>query len=243
MTHTTSLFVRRAVVFLVAGSLGCGSHDLLLPEPPGGGDNVALTKHKGDEQTGTVGEPLPLPLEVQVLTPRQQPAEGREVAFALADPASGEVSPQIAVTNSDGVATAHWLLGPTPGPHVVTAQLVGGENQNQVAEFRAAAKPAAPDTLSPATDLTLRAQRGREVDPAPVVHVVDRFGNPVEEAQVVWQVTAGEGQVLEPITLTDAAGNATVRWTLGNRIGAHRLTASIGSVSGSPITFRASVFF
>jgi hypothetical protein len=65
----------------------------------------------------------------------------------------------------------------------------------------------------------------------------------VQNVPVVWQVTAGEGQVLEPITATDAAGNASAHWTLGNRIGLHRLSAAIGSVSGSPVTFVATVFF
>src|SRR4051794_30115546 len=102
MTHTTAPFVRPALVLLLAAGLGCSS-DVLLPEPPGGGDNVALTKYDGDEQIGTVGEPLPHPLAVQVLTPRQQPASGREVAFVVADPASGQVSPELSITNSDGV--------------------------------------------------------------------------------------------------------------------------------------------
>jgi hypothetical protein len=243
MTHTTSLFVRRALVLLVAGNFGCGASDLLLPEPPGGGDKVALSKYDGDEQTGTVGEPLEHALQVRVLTGRELPASGREVAFVVSDPGSGRVSPEVAITNSDGVATAEWVLGPTPGPHAVTAQLVGGEAENQVTEFTADANPAAPDTLRAMNDVTRPGRRGRAFDPAPVVQVVDRFGNPVENAQVVWQVTAGEGRVEQPITLTDALGNASARWTLGNRIGAHRLTASIGSVSGSPVTFLATVFF
>src|SRR4051794_33772632 len=104
MTHTTSFFVRRALVLLVAGNFGCGSNDLMLPEPADGGDNVALSKFKGDEQDGTVGQPLPLPLQVRVLTARELPVSGREVAFAVSDPAAGQVSPKIAVTNSDGVA-------------------------------------------------------------------------------------------------------------------------------------------
>jgi hypothetical protein len=227
---------------LLAGALGCAS-DLLLPEPPGGGQNVALTKFGGDEQIGTVGEPLPAPLVVQVLSPQEQPAVGREVAFVVTDPAAGQVSPQVAITNADGMATAQWVLGPMPGAHVVTAQLVGGNAENQATEFRAAANPAAPDTLRPVSDLTRPGRRGREVDPLPVVHVVDRFGNPVQNVQVVWQVISGEGQVVEPITLTDVQGNATAQWTLGNRIGAHRLTAAVGSVRGSPVTFLATVFF
>ena len=143
----------------MAGALGCGS-DLLLPDPPGGGENVALTKVDGDEQVGTVGEPLPAPLVVQVLTAREQPASGRKVAFELtSDPAAGEVSPDTAVTNDVGQATARWVLGTAPGSQVVVAHIVGGEADNQVAQFSAAAKAAAPDTLRPGSALAQAGQR------------------------------------------------------------------------------------
>jgi Bacterial Ig-like domain (group 1) len=216
---------------------------MLLPEPPGGGDNVALTMLDGDGQTGTVGEPLAAPLVVKVLTRSLRPAVEREVAFVVTDPAAGQVSPEVAITDSNGVAKAEWVLGPTPGAHVVTAQLVGGDGDNQAAEFRAAANPAAPDTLRSGSALTQVGRRTQQVGTAPVVHVVDRFGNPVQNVPVAWQVTSGEGRVVEPITLTDGTGNASAQWTLGNRIGVHRLTATIGNVSGSPVTFVASVLF
>lgn len=226
----------------MAGIIGCGS-DLLLPDPPGGGENVALSKVDGDLQEGTVGEQLLAPLVVQVLTARQQPAPGRKVAFEVtSDPAAGEVSPDTAVTNDAGEASAHWILGTAPGSHVVVAHLVGGEADNQVAEFRAAAKAAAPDTLRAGSDLSQPGRRKQEAGIAPVVHVVDRFGNPVQNVPVAWQVTAGEGKVKEPITTTDVDGNASASWTLGNRLGIHRLTAAIGSVRGSPVTFTATVF-
>jgi Big-like domain-containing protein len=243
MPHTTDLFVRRTLVLLMAGVIGCGS-DLLLPDPPGGGQNVALTKVDGDQQTGTVGEPLAAPLVVQVLSAREQPVSGRKVAFGpTSDPAAGAVTPDTAVTNDAGQATARWVLGTSPGPQVVVARLVGGEADNQVAQFRAAALAAAPDTLRAASALAQPGQRKREVAKAPVVHVVDRFGNPVQNISVAWQVSAGGGKVDEPVTETDADGNASAHWTLGDRLGFHQLTAAVGSVSGSPVTFTATVLF
>jgi hypothetical protein len=225
----------------MAGALGCGS-DLVLPDPPGGGDNVALTKVDGDGQTGTVGEPLPTPLVVQVLTIHEQPASGRKVAFLLtSDPAGGQVSPDTAVTNDAGQATALWVLGTAPGAHVVMAHLVGGEADNQVAEFHAAAKAAAPDTLRPTSALSQPGQRKHEVGTPPVVHVVDRFGNPVQDVAVAWRVTAGGGKVQG--TATDADGNASATWTLGNGFGFQKLDATIKGVSGSPVTFIATVLF
>jgi hypothetical protein len=240
MANTTLLPVRQALLFLLAGALGCSS-DLLLPDQPGG-ESVALSKVDGDGQSGTVGEALPNPLVVQVLTDRQQPALGRQVVFEYStDSAAGEVSPDTAVTNDAGMATARWTLGTQPGSHVVVARLVDVEGQLQ--EFRADARPAAPDTLSAATPLAQPGRRQQEVHTPPVVRVVDRFGNPIEGVSVAWQVTAGQGQVSEPIATTDVDGKATVRWTLGNRIGIHKLTAAIGSVTGSPVTFTATVLF
>jgi Big-like domain-containing protein len=243
MPYTTTRSMRRAVLLLAASALGCSS-DILLPEAPDGGQNVALTKVTGDEQVGTVGEPLLEPLVVQVLTERELPAVGRKVAFILtADPSAGQVDPDTAVTDDQGRATARWVLGTAPGAHLVVAQLVGGEAANQVAEFRAAAKAAAPDTFSAASPLTQPGRRGREVESAPMVRVVDRYGNPVENISVVWQVTAGEGDVNQPVTQTDDNGQATAQWILGNRIGVQRLTATLEAGGRSPVTFSATVLF
>jgi len=73
--------------------------------------------------------------------------------------------------------------------------------------------------------------------------VVDRYGNPVPDVSVAWQVTAGQGQVGALATMTDVDGKASVAWTLGNRIGVQKLTAATGSVTGSPITFTVTVLF
>jgi hypothetical protein len=245
MPQSTALVARSALVILLAGAVGCAS-DVLLPDPAGGGNGpVALTKLTGDQQTGTVGEPLPDPLVVKVLA-GDQPAPNRKVAFVLTqDPAAGTIMPDTATTDSQGKALAHWTLGTAPGDHLVLAQLVGADSAAQTAEFRAAAMPGAPDTLSPASVLAQPGRRDQAVATAPVVRVVDRYGNPVPNASVAWQVTSGEGGVGAPSTVTDASGKATVVWTLGNRIGVQKLTAASGSgsVTGSPVTFTAIVLF
>jgi hypothetical protein len=245
MPQSTALVARSALVILLAGAVGCAS-DVLLPDPAGGGNGpFALTKLTGDQQTGTVGEPLADPLVVKVLA-GDQPAPNRKVAFMLtADPAAGTITPDTATTDSEGKAVAHWTLGTAPGDHLVLAQLVDADSASQIAEFRAAAMPGAPDTLSPASVLAQPGRREQVVATAPVVRVVDRYGNPVPNASVAWQVTAGQGEVGAPSTVTDADGKASVVWTLGSRSIVQKLTATTGtgSVTGSPITFTATVLF
>ena len=245
MALTIPLSSRGLHVALIAGALGCASGELVLPDPPGGGENVELSKvegNNGDKQEGIVGEQLPQPLVVQVRTPRQQPATGRRVAFVITS-AAGDVTPDTAITDSQGLATARWVLGTSPGAYVIQAQLVTGDDQLQTEEFTAVARAAAPDTLSPLTPLSQPGRRGQQVLTHPVIKVVDRFGNPVPEVPVAWQVTAGEGQASESITRTGSDGTAGVEWTLGDRIGVHKLTATIEQATGSPATFTATVLF
>ncbi|MBA3760276.1 MAG: Ig-like domain-containing protein [Gemmatimonadales bacterium] len=233
----------RALALILAGVLGCGS-DLLLPDPPGG-ENVLLSKVGGDKQDGVVGERLQEPLVVEVKTGRGLAAIEREVEFVFTD-AAGVVTPSRAITNSLGEAKASWTLGSEPGPQTVMAQLVVADTLDlQTEEFTAQAAPGAPDTLSARTPTSQPGRRSREVGTQPVIQVVDRFGNPVPQVSVAWQVVSGEGEVSEAITLTDNAGTATVNWTLGGRAGLQRLTAAVGPgpVTGSPATFTATVLF
>jgi hypothetical protein len=228
-------------MLLAAAVVGCGS-EILLPDPPGGGDNVALSKVTGDSQPGTVGEPLPAPIVVQVLTARNLPAPDRRVEFVITS-SGGEVTPDIAITDQDGKATAHWELGPQPGAQVIQARMADIQGESQVAEFTAEAEPAPPDTLKAVTPLSQPGRRAQDVGAPPVVRVVDRFGNPVAGASVEWSVVTGQGAVSEPSTQTGEDGTSTVTWTLGGRMGVHKLTAAVGSVNGSPVTFSATVLF
>jgi hypothetical protein len=233
------------LVAFLATTAGCGGGDLLLPDPPGGGENVALSKVTGDNQSGVVGQQLPEPLVVEVLTERQLPAGGRKVAFIFTS-AAGEVTPDTAITSEKGQASARWSLGTQPGLHTITARLADVadlEGDTQVAEFTAEARAAEPDTMRAQSAVSQPGRRGKDVGTAPVVRVVDRFGNPVPGVAVSWTVITGGGEVSEPTTDTATDGTATVTWHLGNRVGVQRLTASVGEVEGSPVTFTATVLF
>jgi hypothetical protein len=60
---------------------------------------------------------------------------------------------------------------------------------------------------------------------------------------VEWTVTSGDGSVSSPSTTTGEDGSSSVVWTLGIGVGAQKLTARVGGVHGSPVTFRATVLF
>jgi hypothetical protein len=226
----------------LAGALGCSSSELLLPEPPGA-EIVALSKFEGDNQEGTVGEQLPAPLVVRVVTvQRAEPAIGRTVEF-VTSAGSVELGRATAVTDSEGKATLRAVLGTAPGDYIIQARLVEEAGEPQIQEFIARARPGPPDTLSAASPVSQAGRRGQDLTPPPLVRIVDRFGNAVPDVQVAWQVLSGEGEISEPITRTGDAGTATVNWKLGNRPGVHKLTATIEHATGSPALFTATVLF
>jgi hypothetical protein len=218
MASISHRFSNLLSLIFVAGAAGCSSGELLLPEPPGGGENVALSKFHGDSQLGTVGELLPEPLIVSVRTARDLPAKEREVEFVTIA-GDVEIARNIAITDSKGNATIRCMLGTIPGDYVIRASLTDLEGEAKVQEFLAQARPGAPDTLSATSPVSQ------------------------PEAVVAWQVTAGQGEVSEALTRTAPDGSATVGWTLGNRIGVHKLTAAVEQPTVAPVTFTVTVLF
>jgi hypothetical protein len=242
MFHTTSIIVRPSLVLLSLSLLGCGS-DLVLPDDTGSAaESVALTKVNGDEQQGTVGDKLGSPLIVRVLNQQQQGVGGLTVTFAVADPAGGTVDPASATTNSAGEAVSYWTLGTVPGPYTVVAGLTGLEGDDKVAEFHALAGAGTPVAMAAQTPLDQPGRRQQTVQTAPVVLVTDRYGNPVPGTPITWQVIAGEGNASPGLSETGSDGKATTVWTLGDRIGIHKLTATAEGLTGG-VTFKANVLF
>jgi len=72
------------------------------------------------------------------------------------------------------------------------------------------------------------------------VHVADQNETGMAGATVTWAVRAGAGSVSAATSTTDASGDATITWTLGNLMGVDSLTAAIGSGASVVITANAT---
>jgi hypothetical protein len=224
----------------LAGLLGCGS-DLSLPSATSEG--LSLSIAGGNGQTGTVGQELPEPLIVEVESGGTL-IQGQQIAFLVkGDAAAGRLDPDTAVTGEDGRAVTHWVLGSVPGSHEVEAKLVVTDSGPPPAVFEASAVAGDPDTLRAVSPVSQPGRIGRPVPEAPTVLVLDRFGKPVAGAVVTWDVTSGGGTVSSATTAADAAGKATVAWTLGIGIGVQKMSARVDGAHGSPVIFTATVLF
>jgi hypothetical protein len=239
MPKTKLRGLRPLLAVAAAATLGCGG-DLALPDPSGAGLDISTVG--GNGQTGPVGEILPDPIVVKVVTEAGQPVSGRRVAFVSSEEA-GSLDPDTTETNERGEAVAHWLLGRVPGDQHAEARLVTELEQPPATQLQASAIPAAPDTLRALSPLNQPGRRGDTLRDPLVVLAVDRFGNPVEGVSVAWEVTVGEGELSAATTSTAADGTASVVWKLGGRIGLQRVTATVEGATGSPVTFSATVLF
>ena len=96
------------------------------------------------------------------------------------------------------------------------------------------------EALQAVSSLTPTGTAGGTASPAPTVIVVDAFGNPVPDVSVAFVPGTASGSVSASPVLTGVNGQAVVTWTLGVVAGTQTLTASSGSLVGSPITFSAA---
>jgi hypothetical protein len=77
-----------------------------------------------------------------------------------------------------------------------------------------------------------------------VVKVTDANANPVAGTAVTFTVTSGGGNLAGGVTqlavTTDTQGLASTTFTVGSNPGANTVTASSGTLAGSPVTFTAT---
>jgi hypothetical protein len=100
----------------------------------------------------------------------------------------------------------------------------------------------------PATQIAVNAGNnqsataGTAVAAAPSVIVRDANSNPVAGVSVTFAVATGGGTVVPTaVVTTNASGIAqTVSWTLGTTLGTNTLTATSGTLTGSPVTITAT---
>ena len=197
---------------------------ILLLSACGGGDGggtttpgvvLAASAVQGSGQTGSVTEPLPLPLQVLV-TGDGLPLAGRTVTFNPSA-GSGIVTPRDAITGADGIASGIWTLGTSSGARSVGA-IVSGLGGPPL-PFTATASP------GPAATFQVTAGQGQIQQVAAAflsaleVRLRDQFGNGISGAAVAWAVESGDVTLSVPTSNTASDGRASTGVTAGNTTG------------------------
>jgi hypothetical protein len=159
---------------------------------------------------------------------------GVAVTFSVVD-GGGRVDGGATATGADGVARpTRWVLGPTPGPNHLTAQVLGRDPVT----FTATGVTAIASATAAASPTSQNSFVGNYVGMRPAVRVTDALGNPVAGTSVTFAVTQGGGTLVGPTQISDFDGRATVSaWRLGSA-GVQSLTATAGALA--PVTFTAN---
>ena len=213
---------------------GCGGGDGENGPPP---TPASITVSSGNRQTGAAGAVLSEPVVARVTSSSGAGVEGVVVAFTVAGN-SGAVTTASATTNADGVASTAWTLGTVAGIELDTlrASVTGLEPAVFIATVIAA-------PVANLTSVSGNSQIGvpDQALAAPIVVVArDQFGNPENNVEVSWAITAGGGAVSPSTSTTDPDGQTSAIWTLGSNIGAHTATATVSSAPSIVVSFEAT---
>jgi uncharacterized protein (TIGR03437 family) len=187
----------------------------------------------GNNQTGTVGQPLALPLAIKVVDQFDNPVP--RVPFVLdVIEGGGLLSFFTGSTETEGIFQTSMRLGNTPGTNTVRAVTPHLPERELV--FSATAVPVVATNLVLISGAGQTGIPGQPVQPF-VVRVVGVNALPIASASVNFAVTAGGGSLSSLQATTDANGIASSVLTLGPQQGVNTVTASAGTLIGSPITF------
>ena len=223
------------IVATLTALAGCGGDNLLLPSD---GQPAQISLARGNDQTGTVGQPLGDSLVVLVTDPGGRPVKAVEVVFV--PPTGATVEPSTVLTGTNGEAAVHYTLSTTAGEQPVEAHAATIVPASaSIATFTTTAEPESAEALIAAGGEGQSAQVSTALAESLAVQAVDRFGNGVAGIEVTWQWSGG-GAVSPQSVTTGPDGRAATERTLGDRPGAYATAAKAEGLEGSPVSFNAT---
>lgn len=185
---------------------------------------------------GVAGAPLLDSVAVRALDENGNPVEGVSVAFTVVD-GGGTVSPTSGTTNGDGVVRALWTLGPHAGSNSLEAR---GEGVAVPAVILATGSPGLAVKF---TIISGSAQTDTVTQTLPeriVLRLTDANDNPISGAPIDWYWGWGEPSgTFDPASSeTNANGEWSATWSLGEHVGEFQVTA-VARGSGMALGFTA----
>ncbi|HEX6913355.1 MAG TPA: Ig-like domain-containing protein, partial [Longimicrobium sp.] len=188
----------------------------------------------GDGQQAVAGAALPDELVLAAVDAAGRPLPGIVIRLVVVA-GGGQVAPQAATSDGQGLARGRWTLGTVAADSQVVEARVDGVPPRRL---RAIARPDAPAALV-VTGGGAAGQVGAPLPDSLAVTVRDRLGNPVEGVPVAWDVAAGGGSVSPSRSPTRADGTAKTQWTLGPRADTAQV-AVVRAGSLDPVTLTAN---
>jgi hypothetical protein len=168
------------------------------------GGAASLVLRSGDGQTGTVGTLLPRAIVVLAVDRLGNPVPDARMTLL---PKSGSVPDSAMLTDSMGQARVRWTLGRSSGPQRMIVRVEGASGTVDLTARAHSGRPSKLEFLP----LRPAAASARSAARPLTVQLTDDYGNPVAERTVRFRSTSGT--VSPNHAVTDAEGQARVRWT------------------------------
>ncbi len=214
---------RAGALLLTTLASACAKGDSTAPPKPASLEASATTT-----LTGTVGTALASPPTFVVRDAGGAVLGNVTVTVAVASGA-GVLSGAPTRSQSGPTPVGAWTLGTVAGVNAITVAVAGLPTLT----LTATGLPDVPNAVTVVSGNGQLAAAGAQVPGTIAFKVGDKFGNGIANAPVVFQVTAGEGNVTGTATVpTDANGIANApSWTLGKINIPQQLSATMGNLS------------
>lgn len=214
----------RRLLILTFALAACGKEAVVVQTPG------SLVLVQGNLQSIQGGQELPNPIVVRLLDTDGKPIVKTAVGFSV-QVGGGAVNPGSVLTDDNGEARTKWTLGTNDVNQVLQARAPSLDPLaiNAVALL--------PSDLVVAQGNNQTARPGGPLPNPIVIRVLGPNNVPMKGIAVAFQVVTGGGLISPQSGLTNALGEVTARWTLGQGTGSQTIAVSSGSLQ--PISLLA----
>ncbi len=189
-----------------------------------------LTIVSGNVQARQAGRVLRSPLVFRATGSTGAGVKGAAITIVIVQ-GGGAVDSASVRTDANGEARVRWTLGPEAA-HALLATIPGIE------PLRVTASGILPSDVVIAQGNNQSARVSVVLLNTVVVRVLGANNTPMDSVNVTFQITSGGGAIAPQSILTNATGEATVRWTMGPLVGAN--TALVRASTIDPVTITAT---
>lgn len=189
------------------------------------GEPVPPVIISGNNQSGKVGEPLPVRLVAKIVDAGGNPLPGQSVTWVVSNPNALQLVNAISTSGPDGLVSTGVLLGVIPGQYTVTVR-----NGQLEAVFNVTVESVISTLRKVSGDGQAVVPINTAFPQPLVVEVLDVLGRPAPGITVNWTVT-GSATVNQAVSVTDSNGLAQVTVTAGSTPGPITVTAAAANLT------------
>ena len=191
----------------------------------------SLTVVQGNLQSAAVGTLLPTPVVMRVRGTDGSALAKVPISFSVLA-GGGAVDPGTVISDANGEVKAKWSLGPLQIQQSIAATAPGLD------PVMVLATGIMPSDLVIAQGNNQTAKASAALPVQIVIRVTGGTNVPIPGVTVAFSITGGTGSITPQSIVTNALGEATARWTLGNQVGGQQ--AQVTALNLGPIILSAT---